>query len=140
MVAPSRYVDVNIFVYWLGGHPEYGDRALKWIERMESSHRGEYITSVLTLYEVLVVLGGLANRGLEDPGFVEEILDALMGIRGLVIAPFTMDEVDEAKDMMRKYGLDFEDALHLATALKYNVREIISNDRDFDGLPINRIF
>jgi len=139
-VAPARYVDVNIFVYWLGGHPDYGDRALKWIERMESSPRGEYITSVLTLYEVLVVLGGLANRDLEDLGFVEEILEALMGIKGLVIAPFTMDEVEEAEKMMREYGLDFEDALHLATALKYNVREIISNDRDFDGLPINRIF
>ena len=39
-------------------------------------------------------------------------------IKGLVIAPFTMGEVEKAKNLMREYGLDFEDALHLATALK----------------------
>jgi len=139
-VAPARYVDVNIFVYWLGGHPEYGPRALVWIEKMENSPRGGYITSVLTLYEVLIVLGGLANRSPRDLEFVEEVYEALMSIKGLIIVPLTIEDAELARDLMREYDLYFEDALHLATALKNNVGEIISNDRDFDGLPIKRIF
>ncbi|MEM2153278.1 MAG: PIN domain-containing protein [Nitrososphaeria archaeon] len=41
---------------------------------------------------------------------------------------------------MGEYGLDFEDALHLASALRYNLKEIISNDLDFDQTPLKRIF
>jgi len=139
-VAPARYVDVNVFVYWLGGHPEYGERALNWIGRMEGAPRGEYITSVITLYEVLVILGGLTGRSLGDPGFVGDVLNVLMGIQGLMFAPLTVEEVERARGLMQEYGLDFEDALHLATALRYKVSEIISNDKDFDIGLITRKF
>ncbi|RLI17446.1 VapC toxin family PIN domain ribonuclease, partial [Candidatus Bathyarchaeota archaeon] len=48
-----RYVDINIFVYWLGKHPTLGEVALEWIRRIERSPRGSYVTSSLTLYEAL---------------------------------------------------------------------------------------
>jgi predicted nucleic acid-binding protein len=41
---------------------------------------------------------------------------------------------------MKEYGLDYEDALHLAAALRSKVREIISNDQDFDKTPLKRRF
>ena len=38
MVDKSRfYVDVNVFVYWLGNHPKYGQAALEWVKKMETS-------------------------------------------------------------------------------------------------------
>jgi len=41
---------------------------------------------------------------------------------------------------MKEYDLDYEDALHLATALRNNVKKIISNDQDFDKTPLKRTF
>jgi len=39
---------------------------------------------------------------------------------------------------MREYEPDYEDALHLAAALKSKVKEMISSDQDFDKTPLKR--
>ena len=39
-MEPEGYVDVNVFVYWLGGHPVFGEAALEWVRRVESASRG----------------------------------------------------------------------------------------------------
>ena len=37
MVDKSRYyIDVNVFVYWLGNHPKYGQEAVNWIKKWKS--------------------------------------------------------------------------------------------------------
>ncbi|WP_083756250.1 type II toxin-antitoxin system VapC family toxin [Hyperthermus butylicus] len=41
---------------------------------------------------------------------------------------------------MERYGLDFEDAVHLAVAMRNGVTEIVSNDSDFDSTPLRRVF
>jgi predicted nucleic acid-binding protein len=41
---------------------------------------------------------------------------------------------------MKEYELDYEDAIHLAAALKSKAKEIISNDQDFDKTTIKRRF
>ena len=46
-VGKRKYVDVNVFVYWIGGHPRYGQKALK-LKEIEAGNRGELITSILT--------------------------------------------------------------------------------------------
>lgn len=48
--------------------------------------------------------------------------------------PITPEDLAEAED------LDYEDALHLATALRNKAREIVSNDKDFDRTPLKRKF
>lgn len=35
MVDSLAYVDVNIFVYWLGRHQKLGKTAYNWIKRIE---------------------------------------------------------------------------------------------------------
>jgi len=72
----KRYIDVNVFVYWLGGHPEYGDRAAEWLRRAKSSKPDSYATSTLTIYEALVILGGLKGMSLRNRDFVEHVLRA----------------------------------------------------------------
>jgi predicted nucleic acid-binding protein len=46
----------------------------------------------------------------------------------------------ELVDLMKEYGLDYEDDLHLAVALRNKAKEIISNDQDFDRTPLKRRF
>lgn len=135
-----RYVDVNVFVYWLGGHPLFGSRAYEWIRKVEKAKRGEYVTSTLTVYEVLVIIAGLTGRSLSDRGFVERIVEAIRGLRGLMLTSLGEETLTEASITMDRYGIDYEDALHLAVALKAGAKEIISDDEDFDRTPLKRLF
>ena len=75
-----------------------------------------------------------------DKTLVEEIVKSIAGIRSLTITPLTVEDVIEAANLMKEYDLDYEDALHLATALRNSVREIISNDQDFDKTQLKRTF
>jgi len=138
MVDNTRYVDINIFVYWLGNHPQFGKTAYNWIKKIESSPRGEYVTSSLTLYETLVIIAGLAGKSLKDKAFVEEVVNSITHIKGLRIEPLKPEDFTKAVDLMNEYNLDYEDSIHLAVATRTGVREIVSNDKDFDATPIKR--
>jgi len=139
MVA-TKYLDVNIFVYWLGKHPKFGETAYKWIKSVENASRREYVTSSLTIYETLIIVGGLTGKNLRDKEFVEEVITAITSLRGLIIESLTSGDVFQALRLMKEYGFDYEDSLHLAVALRVGAKEIVSNDEDFDKSPLRRIF
>jgi predicted nucleic acid-binding protein len=138
MVDSSSYVDINIFVYWLGKHPKFGETAYKWIKKIENSPRGEYVTSSLTLYETLVIIAGLTGKSLKDKAFTEEIINCMTHIKGLMIEPLKPEDFTRAVDLMKEYNLDYEDSIHLAVAIRTGAQEILSNDKDFDVAPIKR--
>jgi len=138
MVDSPTYVDVNIFVYWLGNHPKFGDSAHMWIQKIENTPGHEYVTSSLTLYEALVIIAGLSGKNLKDPSFVNELIASLTSIRGLKIEPLEPADLISAVDLMKEYRIDYEDAIHLAVAIRKGAKEIVSNDKDFDATPIKR--
>jgi len=41
---------------------------------------------------------------------------------------------------MKEYDIDYEDSIHLTVALRKGAKEIVSNDKDFDGTQLRRIF
>jgi len=139
MAEGKRYVDVNIFVYWLGYHPLFGEVACKWIKKIENSPSGQYVTSSLTLYEALVILDGLTGKTLKNKSFVEEVTKAIAQIKSLTIEPLKREDFIKAVDLMNNYKLDFEDATHLAVAERIGAIAIVSNDKDFESKPIKRI-
>ena len=138
MVDSPTYVDVNIFVYWLGDHPKFGGSAHMWIKKIENTPGHEYVTSSLTLYETLVIIAGLSGKNLKDPSFVNELIASLTSIRGLKIEPLEPADLISAVDLMKEYRIDYEDAIHLAVAIRKGAKEIVSNDKDFDATPIKR--
>jgi predicted nucleic acid-binding protein len=139
MVDKSRcYLDVNIFVYWLGNHPKYGQTAQEWIKKIETSQRGEYVTSALTLYETLVIMGGLTGKNLKDKNFVQQVITPITSIKGLTIESLKSEDFKKGAELMNEYKLDYEDSLHLAVAIRTGAQEIISNDKDFDNTQIKR--
>jgi predicted nucleic acid-binding protein len=107
MVDPESYVDINIFVYWLGNHPTFGKPAYKWIKKIEGAPRRKYVTSSLTLYQTLVIIAGLTGRNLKDKPLVEEIVNSITSLLGLVISPLTTEDIVKAVSLMKKYGLDY---------------------------------
>ena len=141
MVEDKSYVDINIFIYWLGNHPKLGETAYEWIRKIESSKRkGRYVTSTLTLYEALVIIAGLTGKSLKNKAFVERVISSLTLLKGLALEPLRPEDFIQASGLMEEYDLDYEDALHLSVALRVNAKEIISNDKDFDRTPLKRIF
>ena len=140
MVDKQKYVDVNVFIYWLGGHPTYGEKSRKWIKRIEKAPLREYITSTLTLYETLIILAGLTGRNLKNMEFVEDIVKAFTRLKGLTLEPLKSEDFVQAVELMGKYGLDYEDSLHLAVALRTRAAIVITNDEDWDKTPIPRTF
>ncbi|MEM2849729.1 MAG: type II toxin-antitoxin system VapC family toxin [Candidatus Bathyarchaeia archaeon] len=140
MVDAEIYVDVNIFIYWLGRHPTFGEVAYEWVKKIDESPRGKYVTSSLTLYETLVIIAGLTGRSLNDRQLVKDIISSITSLKGLAIAKLEHEGYIQAIKLMEEYKIDYEDSLHLATALKVGVREIVSNDEDFDGTPLKRTF
>lgn len=138
MADGPRYVDVNIFVYWLGSHPKFTEPAKKWISRMEESSRGDYVTSAITLYETLVILGDLTGKNFKDKSLIANTIHPISHIKGLTIEPLKPEDFAKAVDIMSEWKLDYEDSLHLAVALRVGAQEIVSNDKDFDLAPIKR--
>ena len=140
MVDEKTYVDVNVFVYWLTSDPIFGKRAYDWIKKIEKSKKKTYVTASITLYEVLVIIAGVTHKTLKDLDFVQNIVNAITSIPALQIEPITKKDFKDAISHMRNYSIDFEDALHLAVALRANSARIISNDKDFDKTPLKRVF
>ncbi len=139
-MVEKKYVDVNIFVYWLAKHPKYGEIAKEWIRKIEHGSHGEYITSALTLYEIAIILASLTGRTLKDKELIKIIVNATTSLTGLEIIPLERRDHIKALELMQKYNLDYEDSLHLAIATKKKAIKIISNDKDFDKTPLKRIF
>jgi len=139
MVDGPRYVDINIFIYWLGKHPTFGELAYEWIKKIENSVRAKYVTSSLTLYEALVVIAGLTGKSLKDKTLVEGVVNSITNLKGLVVEPLKLEDFAQALDLMEDYNLDYEDSLHLSVAMRTSTKEIVSNDKDFDTTPLKRI-
>ena len=139
MVERKWYVDVNIFIYWIGGHPKYGDNSIRWIRKMEEG-KDIFITSTLTIYETLVILAGLTGRNLADKDFVNNILTSLTSLRSLKYIPLKSEDYLNAIEYISKFRLDLEDAIHYSVAKRNNINNIISNDEDFDRTDLKRVF
>jgi len=140
MVGVASYVDVNVFVYWLGNHPLLGKAAYKWIKKIENAPKREYVTSSLTLYEAMVLIAGLTGRNLKDKRLVEDVIDSMTHLKGLLIDPLKPEDFIQVVELMKEYDTDYEESIHLTVALRKGAKEIVSNDKDFDGTQLRRIF
>ena len=140
MVDSEVYIDINIFIYWLGNHPTFGKTSYEWIKKVEKAPRGKYVTSTLTLYQTMIIIAGLTGKNLKDQELTEEVVNSIKSLSGLKIIPLTMEDMTQAVKLMKEYNLDYEDAIHLASALRSKAKEMISNDDDFDKTPLKRKF
>ena len=139
MVDPTRYIDVNIFVYWLGNHPNCAQVAKNWIQKIEESQRGKYVTSSLTLYETTVILAGLTGKNLKDKTFITQVITSITVLKSLTIEPLKPEDYKKAAEIMDRWELDYEDSLHAAVAERVGAQEIVSNDKDFDKTELKRV-
>lgn len=119
-----RYVDVNVFVYWLGDDPEYGAQATKIIESIEAGERT--ITSALTPWLTHIVL-----QSLTETYSANEMMEGFNQLEFLTVIPLTAETYSKAITNASEQKLDLEDAIHFTVATEHGATEIYSHDQDF---------
>jgi len=132
-----RFIDSNVFVYHMAEDPEYGDIASEIIERIEGGE--EAATSTLVISQVC---GYLKWRRRDD--VIPSFLGFLRSLPNLSKIDTVFIDFVEARELCLKHRLNwrFWDDLVIAAQMnRMGIREIYSNDKDFDKIPgIKRIF
>jgi len=88
----------------------------------------------------MVIIAGLTGRTLKDKRLVEDVIDSMTHLKGLLIDPLKPEDLIQAVELMKEYNIDYEDSIHLAVALRKDAKEIVSNDKDFDSTQLRRTF
>lgn len=128
-------IDSNIPMYLIGAdHPHKGD-SRRLIEKAISG--GErLVTNAEVLQEILH-----RYTALHRPDAIQPAFNAILGV---VDEVFAIEEQDVrlAKDiLLGSPRLSSRDALHAAVMRRHGIREILTFDAGFDGLPgITRLF
>lgn len=129
-----NYIDSNIFINAI----LYDDKkANKCKEIILQIAKGEIegMTSLLTWDEIVYVVKKLISKEIASRE----------GEKFLNIPNLSLIKVDEeimmtAQRLFSNYDIDPRDSIHIATALANNVKEIISDDKDFENVKeIKRI-
>jgi predicted nucleic acid-binding protein len=151
-LADPIFVDANIFLFHAFAHPQRGDAARRFLERVELAQVNA-VTSVLVVNEVLfkVLLQEAAlrlerpiiwnvRRALrDDPAFREQLyrpaqqylhyIEALTR-KGLALVDVTVDQMRHAVDLGRRFGLLITDATHVATWQAHKIAHVATDDED----------
>ncbi len=130
-----KFVDANVFIYTLIKSPkkdyEISKKILKRIEDGE-----EAIVTTVIIQEVIDWLE-YNNRKRE----IETFLTAVNSYITMIKVYVSWIDMINSLDYVKKYGLDFVDALTIEIMKKYDIREIYSNDKDFDKIKwVRRIW
>jgi predicted nucleic acid-binding protein len=121
-----RFVDANVFIYLLVKSPTADYTISKNIlKRIEDGE--EAITNISVVQEVVDWLEYNNRRG-----EVKKFLMAVNSYLAMEKAGVSWREVVNALSDMEEYELDFVDALALQTMKGKSVKEIYTNDRDFE--------
>ncbi|WP_373468147.1 type II toxin-antitoxin system VapC family toxin [Acidianus infernus] len=121
MTSKGKYIDVNVFVYYLTGDNIHGERAKKWLSIKDVKY-----TSIITPFLLIIILSKMLGKSLKDYNFVKTVITAL---ESLGIEYLDLPEWSKIIENVRKYNIDVEDSIHVTTALE-NGLEIISNDEE----------
>jgi len=117
----KRFVDTNVFIYSVTGHPRFGEDARHILKRIEEGE--EAVTSTLVLCEVSWVLEAMGRQG-----DIKSTLEKILSFRSLEVVGFDVDDLLVGASNMEFYGVDFNDGLNVAVMTRIGISEVYSND------------
>ena len=132
-----RFVDSNVFVYHLAADPIHGQTAKNLMEKIEAGEKSA--TSTLVIAQVC---GYLKWKRMQN--VIPLFLSFLKGLTTLQKIETHMLDLEEARSIQSQLNLPWsmwDDMVIAAQMKRLNLKEIYSNDGDFDKIPwIKRIF
>lgn len=126
------YLDANVFIY---AALETDGLGVSAVNLLSKSGSGQFFTSFLTIDEVVFIVR--KNRGV---GAAVEIGNAMLEMEGLNFIEVNYRVAQNALQATASYNLRPRDAFHFASMQEHSLKEIVSEDSDFDKIPvINRL-
>ena len=122
----KRFVDTNVFIYALTGHPKFGETAKRILERIEAGEVA--VTSTLVLCEVAWVLEAMGRQG-----EVKSTLEKILSYTTLEVAGFDEDDLLVGANNMLVCHIDFNDGVNTAIMERLGIGETYSNDEKHLG-------
>ncbi|NJF24087.1 type II toxin-antitoxin system VapC family toxin [Thermococcus sp. Bubb.Bath] len=128
------FIDANLMIYMLTKTPDEAERLVEFYADLVYNHA--LYTNPLVLDETIHV----SRKRYKVPyktslQFIDEKV-----IPYVKILPLTILDYLTAKEIILKYNLRPSDALHVATIQNNGLQAIVSEDEDFDKLPIKRLW
>ncbi len=123
------YVDANVFIYPVIYQAEEQQKAKKAKETLLKIENGELsaYTSTLTWDEVVWVVSKVMGR---SDGINQG--QKLLGFPNLEFISADTNILVQAQKLINKYKLSPRDSIHAASALDRKIKQVISDDEDFD--------
>ena len=126
------YLDANFFVF-INLFDTKGQKAREILEQVTKGTSA--MTSALTLDEVMWVL---MKKNLKHE--MRKIIEDIYATPNLEVKEVSPLIPLRALDLMESHSLKPRDAFHLAVMEYFNIKEIVTDDNDFDNIPgIKRI-
>jgi len=116
-----RFVDTNVFIYAMTGHPEFGNISKTILERIEKGEKA--FTSTLVLCEVAWVLEAMGRQADIKPA-----LEKILSYKTLETIGFDEDDLLVGSQNTVKYRTDFNDGVNLAIMMKTGITDVYTND------------
>ncbi len=120
------FIDTNIFL-------EVQFQDARWKEcgellRKVENEEIEALTTDFIVYSIILKIES-KTKSIDK---IEKFVNALTGISGLRIFHPEYETIRDSLRFVRKYGLDFDDALVVASMIANKVKKLVSFDRGFD--------
>jgi|SRR3989344_3749035 len=127
-------IDANIFLEVLLIQDKM-EECKRILEEVNSGKKEAIITS-FTIDSIVIVM----NRNKVSISDIELFIKSILSYNGLTYYQITFNDRLLALKWIKKYNLDYEDALTLQSAISLKEGEILSLDSDFDKVKeIKRI-
>ena len=128
------FIDTNLFVYLLTKTPEDERKIVEFYAELIENH--DLYTSPLVLDETIHV----ARKKYSVPYELSiEFIDEKV-LPYVEVLPLTVFDYLTARRIITKYNLRPSDALHVAVIENNGLQAIVSEDEDFDVLPLKRVW
>lgn len=125
------YLDANFFMFASFDEGVLGDRARKV---MVDIHKGKRAcTSPLSIDEFMWIV--IKNKKKEE---LRNLVEGIYRLKNLEVRPVSPLVPLRAMTIMEGFGLKPRDAFHVAVMQEFGIEEIISDDSDFDRVPMIR--
>lgn len=132
-----HFIDSNVFVYHLAADPTYGQKARNLLEKIGAGEKSATSTLVITQ-----VCSYLKWKGRQNA--IPLFLSLLKTLTSLQKIETCMLDFEEARNIQTELSLPWsmwDDIVIAAQMRRLNIKEIYSNDNDFDKFPwIKRVF
>ena len=128
MEEKEFYIDANIFIFAYSDDKENGI-ICRGIMDMIIDNKIKAFTSVLTFDEIFYKI-----KKLKDKETALMTTKLFLNLKNLNFIDVNLNILAYTYSTLKNYNLNPRDAIHLSCALSHNIKNIISDDEDFDNI------